>query len=234
MTQPYVYWTLEAPFATIVGLYSNVDGSLDGRGTNEQQRWFEGQVKAAPADKCLIVAVHHPPYSLDAPHGGSPAILAALERAASVSGRWPDAVFSGHVHNYQRFTRTLDGRDVPFLVAGAGGYANERKSMHQLQLDSHRQPIPPGQPFQTTLPDVVLNHYEETNSGFLRITVDGESLTGEYFLVPFDDAPPATPADTFRLNWKTHRLDGGAAPAAPTGHAPTGHGSSGHRRGGKK
>ncbi len=79
MTQPYVYWTLEAPFATIIGLYSNVDGSLDGRGTNEQQRWFEGQLRAAPADKCLIVAVHHPPYSLDADHGGSPAILAALD-----------------------------------------------------------------------------------------------------------------------------------------------------------
>jgi 3',5'-cyclic AMP phosphodiesterase CpdA len=239
MTQPYVYWTLEAPFVTIIGLYSNVDGSLDGRGTNEQQRWFEGQMKAAPANKCLLVAVHHPPYSLDAPHGGSPAILAALERAASVSGRWPDAVFSGHVHNYQRFTRTRDGRDIPFLVAGAGGYANDRKSMHKLQLDPRRQPIPPGRPFQTTLPDVVLNHYEETNSGFLRITVDGESLTGEYFLVPFDDAPPATPADSFRLNWQTHRLDGGAAPAAApgpasSGHGHPGHGSAGHRKGGKK
>src|SRR5271166_1506168 len=80
MTQPYVYWVLEAPFATVIGLYSNVDGSLDGRGTNEQQRWIEGQMRSAPADKCLIVAVHHPPYSLDSDHGGSPVILAALER----------------------------------------------------------------------------------------------------------------------------------------------------------
>ena len=37
MTQPYVYWTLDAPFAKIIGLYSNVDGSLDARGTSEQQ-----------------------------------------------------------------------------------------------------------------------------------------------------------------------------------------------------
>ena len=36
MTQPYVYWTLNTPFATIVGLYSNVDGTLDARGTSEQ------------------------------------------------------------------------------------------------------------------------------------------------------------------------------------------------------
>jgi hypothetical protein len=29
----------------------------------------------------------------------------------------------------------------------------------------------------------------------------------EYFLVPFDDAPPAAPVDGFRLNWRTHQLD---------------------------
>lgn len=34
MTQPYVYWTLDTPLATIIGLYSNVDGLLDGRGTS--------------------------------------------------------------------------------------------------------------------------------------------------------------------------------------------------------
>src|SRR5271165_1829895 len=207
MTQPYVYWTLEAPFATIIGLYSNVDGSLDGRGTNEQQRWFEGQMRSAPADKCLIVAVHHPPYSLDSDHGGSPAILAALERASRVSGRWPDAVFSGHAHNYQRFTREVNGHQIPFVVAGAGGYANNRKLMHQIQLDADGLPVPAGKPFQTTVEGVVLEFYEDTNPGFLRLTVDAETLTGEYFTVPFDDAPPAHPVDSFRLNWKTHRRD---------------------------
>jgi hypothetical protein len=64
MTQPYVYWTFETPFATIVGLYSNVDGMLDARGTSEQQRWFENQVNRAAKDKALLIAVHHPPYSL--------------------------------------------------------------------------------------------------------------------------------------------------------------------------
>jgi hypothetical protein len=219
MTQPYVYWTLEAPFATIIGLYSNVDGSLDGRGTNEQQRWFEGQMRSAPANKCLIVAVHHPPYSLDADHGGSPAILAALDRATSVSGRWPDAVFSGHVHNYQRFTREVNGRQIPFVVAGAGGYANNRKAMHQIQLDQNGQPIPPGRPFPTTVKGVALESYEEANPGYLRLTVDSESLTGEYFTVPFDDAPPVQPVDSFRLNWKTHRLGEGSGSAPPPGPA---------------
>jgi hypothetical protein len=222
MTQPYVYWTLEAPFVTIIGLYSNVDGSLDGRGTIEQQRWFEGQMAKAPTDKCLMVTVHHPPYSLDSDHGGSPAILDSVERAARVSGRWPDAVFSGHVHNYQRFTRTVNGRQIPFVVAGAGGYANDKKSMHQLQLDQHGNRIPTNQPFQTTHADVVLNHYEEDNSGFLRITIDGQSLTGEYFSIPFDGAPPASPVDTFRLNWRKHQLDGSRGPGGPPGHKKPG------------
>src|SRR5262249_60405046 len=69
MTQPYVYWSLDAPFVTIIGLYSNVDGSLDGRGGFEQQAWLQHQLQQAAPDKCLVVTVHHPPYSLDRPHG---------------------------------------------------------------------------------------------------------------------------------------------------------------------
>lgn len=97
MTQPYVYWTLDAPFATIIGLYSNVDGTLDGRGSNEQQLWLEQQLKEADQDKCLLIAVHHPPYSLDGTHGGCPDILVAIDSAVAKCGRYPDAVFSGHV-----------------------------------------------------------------------------------------------------------------------------------------
>jgi hypothetical protein len=218
MTQPYVYWTLEAPFATIIGLYSNVDGSLDGQGTNEQQRWFEGQMAAAPADKCLIVAVHHPPYSLDDDHGGSPAILAAIDRAAKASRRLPDAVFSGHVHNYQRFTREVDGRQIPFLVAGAGGYANTRELMHKLQLDQNG--APPKAPFRTTLEGVTLDFDDYENPGFLRVMVDAETLTADYFAVPFDDAPPAHPVDSFRLNWKTHRLSARSSSGAGSRGGP--------------
>ena len=205
MTQPYVYWTLEAPDVTIIGLYSNVDGSLDGRGTNEQQRWLENQMKSAPADKCLIIAVHHPPYSLDAPHGGSPAILAAIDRAVQNSQRYPDAVFSGHVHNYQRFTREVAGRQIPYVVAGNGGYADNLKSVHQLQLDPQGKPIPKGR-FKTTQEGVFLDYYDETNPGFLRITIDEKTLTGEYFIVPFVDAPPETAVDTFTVNLRNHTI----------------------------
>jgi hypothetical protein len=70
MTQPYVYWTLETPLATIIGLYSNVDGELDAAGTFEQQHWLAAQLQEALTDRALIIAVHHAPYSLDTTHGG--------------------------------------------------------------------------------------------------------------------------------------------------------------------
>jgi len=186
MTQPYVYWTLEAPLVTIIGLYSNVEGSLDARGRNEQQRFLEDQMKQAPGNKKLLITVHHPPFSLDSAHGGVPDILIALDRAISASGRIPDAVLSGHVHNYQRFSRNVEGREIPYVVAGAGGYADNQRSMHKLQkaLQGQKPPIP------TTLADVRLENYQEEEPGFLRVTVTDRDIKFEYFLVPFDGSAP--------------------------------------------
>jgi hypothetical protein len=207
MTQPYVYWTLDAaPYLRIIGLYSNVDGSLDGRGRNEQQAWFAQQMKDAPSNQALLVAVHHPPYSLDAPHGGSPDILAALESACAAAKRWPDAVLSGHVHNYQRFTREIGKRQIPFIVAGNGGYADSQRAVHQLQLDQNGNPIPQKKRFKTTRPGVFLEFYEEKNPGFLRLTVDAKTLQIEYYIVPWDDAPPAAPVDSVRIDLRKHTI----------------------------
>jgi hypothetical protein len=204
MTQPYVYWTLDAPFLTVIGLYSNVDGSLDGRGVSTQQSWLADQLKAAPQDKCLIVTVHHPVYSLDSVHGGSPDIVYALEKAAQTSGRTPDAVLSGHIHSYQRFTRTVPGREIPYLVAGAGGYANRPGLLHKLQTDASGKP--PEAPFTTTEPGVVLESANTSDAGFLRLTVDATTLHGEYFAVPFSGTPSQTPFDAFTLDWTKHKL----------------------------
>jgi len=193
MTQPYPYWTLEAPFVTIIGLYSNVEGSLDARGRSDQQFFLEDQLRAADPAKKLIVTVHHPPYSLDSAHGGCPDILNALDRAFSISGRLPDAVISGHVHNYQRFSRKIKDksgatRTIPYIVAGAGGYANEARSLHRIQKDlgltdkkKHKKP-----PIDTTIPGVRLESFNESEPGFLRVTVNKERILFEYFLVPFD------------------------------------------------
>ena len=151
-----------------------------------------------------MLAVHHPPYSLDGVHGGYPDIGDAIDRAARASGRTPDIVFSGHVHSYQRFTRTIQKREIPYIIVGAGGYAHNAKALHKVQRDANKKP--PKTPYKTTVQGVTLASYNETEPGFMRITVNKESLTGEYFLVPFEGDPPAKPADAFTLNWQTHQV----------------------------
>ncbi len=178
MTQPYVYWTLDAPFATIIGLYSNIDGSLDPVGVFQQQAWFQQQLKAADPKKCLILAMHHPCFSLDDFHGGYPDMLADLQDAAKAGGRWPDLVLNGHVHNFQRFTQTLpDGSQIPHLILGNGGYANAVSTMHKIQRDPAKNNAPIKAPFKTDMKGVQLDSYNEVDGGFGRITVDDTNLT---------------------------------------------------------
>ena len=209
MTQPYVYWTLETPLATIIGLYSNVDGLLDGRGAVEQAKWLQNQLDAAPDDRCLLIAVHHPPYSLDSAHGGYAEIGDAIDRAiqASRTNRYPDIVLSGHVHNYQRFTRTLGKRAIPYVVAGGGGYANKPSRMHRLQKDlaTGEQPTTGHATADAT---VVFEAFNEKDAGFLRITIDKHTLVGEYFIVPFDGSA-VSPGDRFTLDWHHHTVKTG-------------------------
>lgn len=205
MTQPYVYWTLQAPFVTIIGLYGNVDGTLDGRGAVTQQQWLTSQLQQADPSTCIIVAVHQPPYSLDGTHGGYPAIVDAIDTAASQAKVWPHAVFSGHVHDYQRFTRTetIEGkqRAIPYIVAGAGGYANTPRQMHKLQRNAAKDPVPCPSP--TSIPEVELRGYNEAAPGFLRVTVTSTALTAEYYTVPFTGPVPTTPFDAVTLNYQT-------------------------------
>jgi Calcineurin-like phosphoesterase len=186
MTQPYVYWTLDTPVLTIVGLYSNVEGSLDPRGRSDQQNWLTAELQAAPTDKKLLVTVHHPCYSLDKVHGGCPDILTALDSAIVASNRRPDAILSGHVHNYQRFSRAIDDTRMPYIVAGAGGYANTPQAMHRLQA------IDDARPYQTTHPDVRLESDNQEQPGYLLVTATDKELTFEYFIVPFDASAPSS------------------------------------------
>jgi len=201
MTQPYVYWTLEAPFTRIIGLYSNVDGSLDARGTNEQQRWLVSQLAAAPKGECVILAVHHPPYSLDTTHRGYPEIEVAIDSAIHTTGRVPTAVLSGHVHSYQRYERVIGSSKVPYVVAGAGGFANKPSLLHQIETTSKGKPLPRN--FQTTHPDLKLAHFVDKDPGYLRVSVDGKAhtLTIEYFVVPFSGGPSGKAVDSVVTPW---------------------------------
>jgi hypothetical protein len=188
MTQPYVYWTLDTPLATIIGLYSNVDGDLDAPGTFEQQAWLTKQLQEAPKDRALIIAVHHAPYSLDTSHGGYGDIGTALDKAFSASGRTPHLVLSGHVHNYQRFMRKLGKKTVPYVVAGAGGYADSERALHKVAKDPETHENLDA-PLQTALPDVTLAAYNDTEPGFLRIKITQKQIQAEYYTIDFNDNP---------------------------------------------
>ena len=177
--QPNFYWTMKTPLANIVALYSNVPrfGTI----TPQQRSWFIRELAASRAEhKALIVCLHHSAYSADTNHGSSLNIQLFLQSAFDEAGVLPDAVISGHVHNYQRFTKTYpDGRTVPFIVAGAGGYAD----LHRLA-----QPGDPAFPDSNPLlDDVRLENYCDHTHGFLKMTLEkkkgGITLSGEYFIL---------------------------------------------------
>ena len=137
MTQPGVYFTLDAPFVSIIGIYSNV---LDGPGVISSQKGHfqlaDDQLTFVTAElirlkqkrqsglPAVILAVHHPPLSADAKHGGSTGELQDIDTACKNAKFWPDVVLSGHAHLYQRFTRVHpNGNQAPYVVCGAGGFA---------------------------------------------------------------------------------------------------------------
>lgn len=203
MDLPWPYWVLNTPYATIIGLYSNVDGTLDKWNDKKQPQfnWFVEQLRKADKNKCVMLTLHHPPYSLDGEHGGYPDILDTIDQAVEkAGGRYPDIIFSGHVHNYQRFQRKVKGAEVPHIIAGAGGYAS-LKTMHKLQVDPKTKKkiqASPAKPFRTTLPDVQLMQYNEDLPGFMRITVNNKTIKGEYFVNTTTGGQQSTkPYDSF-------------------------------------
>jgi hypothetical protein len=112
------------------------------------------------------------------------------------------------VHNYQRYTRSLpNGDKCPYLVAGAGGYANTYKAMHKLADDPNSPDKHIPKHFQTSLADVILEDYNTSEPGFLRIAIDRSTIKAEYFINSFEgDNIPADPYDSVTLNWKTHQF----------------------------
>lgn len=161
---PNVYWTLVTPLATFVGMYSNVPegGSVD----STQQQWLTNEFATAPTDRAFILALHHPIYSFDVHHSGSAKMADVLENAIRDTGRVPNLVLSGHVHDYQRIEQTIskDG-PTPFIVIGNGGYHNLH-GVHSLANDK--------------APDTgaVLKYYNDKRWGFMTMTIDKKKISG--------------------------------------------------------
>jgi len=187
MIQPNVYWTLQTPLANIIGLYTNVPEH--GVIKDDQKQWFLEELKNAQKerkDKAIIVSLHHPVYSVDKHHGSSGKMKDFLDKAFKKTKVYPDLILSGHVHNYQRFTRHYGhGQQLPFIVAGAGGYHN----LHY--VDSAEDPI--YVPKDGIFDKVTMENFCDNRHGFLRITLEKTGskrwLTGEYFTVPRPQEP---------------------------------------------
>jgi hypothetical protein len=181
LSLPNPYWTLETPFATFIGLYTNVPegGSID----SVQQQWVTNEFATAPDDRALIVALHHPVYSFDVYHSGSARMADVIENSIRDTGRVPNLVLSGHVHNYQRIEQTIhpDG-PTPFLVVGNGGYHN----LHKIHSNN-------GDVDQNT--GAKLIYGVQDRWGHLKLTVTKESISGRTIEVARDSTVNA--GDTF-------------------------------------
>jgi hypothetical protein len=177
MTQPGVYFTLDAPFISIIGLYSNV---LEGPGvissqsghfpiSDEQVTFLQNELsrlkpQRAQGQRAVIVALHHPPLSADARHAGSVGVQTDLDKACNAAGLWPDAVLSGHAHLYQRFTRVVGGKQTPYIVSGSGGFAATKP-----------QQAVPKAPF--TSGDHTLEIDPIVEFGYLTVSCDAKTLS---------------------------------------------------------
>jgi acid phosphatase type 7 len=175
MVQPNCYWALLTPLARIIGLNSNVPGRLD-RNTTRQFDWLVDQLKRSAADRCVIVAVHHPPYSRDTAHGGYQSIDDSLDAAFKAADRIPHLVLTGHVHNYQRFERDMKPefnatRTLTYAVAGGSGFAGYG-SLHHVA------------PTMAVPSDVTAKAFVDDLPGFLHLEVTATEITGRYFAVP--------------------------------------------------
>ncbi|HEY3462661.1 MAG TPA: metallophosphoesterase [Gaiellaceae bacterium] len=207
MDQPGVYFTLDAPFVSIVGLYTNVlesPGVISSQGGrypvlagDEQLHFLRAELaRLAPArkagERAVIVVCHHPPASVDAGHGGGSGLADDIDSASRAAGFWPDAVLSGHAHLYQRFTRRVDEREIPYIVAGSGGFAAT-------------QPIGGLPETPVTVGEYTLDNQPVVDFGYLGVTVD---MTGRdhHLAITFNDRTNTRIHDTTHLNLKTGKI----------------------------
>jgi predicted phosphodiesterase len=207
MTQPGVYFTLDAPYVSIIGLYSNVlegPGVISSQGgklptvTDAQLGFLKSELQRLKplrqaGQHAVIVTLHHPPLSVDANHGGSTGSQQDLDAAFQAAGLWPDMVLSGHAHLYQRFTQRVNNnrQQIPYLVSGSGGF-----SASPPQQNVGPAPITVGS--DTMEIDPIIKF------GYLLITCDGSTLTATFNSPASNGTVSAL--DTVSVNLKTGLL----------------------------
>jgi len=217
MDQPGVYFTLNAPYVKFIGLYSNTgEGATQGViagtavGGNAQLQFLQKQLQAAAAERkagqwrALVIATHHPPFTGSPSHVPSPDMLKQIDQACTAAGIQPDLYLSGHAHLYERYTRTLGGKQIPYVVAGMGGYYN----LPGLKPGKHPPAPQPATGTDASGNPLRLEIYNDTSFGFLRVTVSPKFITGEFITVDTSSGKTGT-GDSFTLDLQAEKVSAG-------------------------
>ena len=200
--QPGVFFTFDAPFVRVLVFYSN---TLEDPGVianneigNSQLDFLRAalqRVKDEGFAGALLFAHHHPPYAIGSQHSSSTEMRQQMDAICAEIGVWPHAVLAGHAHNYQRFTRHHGDTEIPYIICGNGGH-NVQK------LHPKGGPLRTPQIIHTATGDadqVTLENYDDTDYGYLRITVDPHQLRIEYH--PASDTDQSkTPDDSVTID----------------------------------
>jgi len=212
--QPGVYFTFEAPFIRILALYSN---SLEDPGvisthngefpelTDVQLTYLRtalNRVKSDAFNGALIIAHHHPAYTIagERGHGSSTEMRTEIDAICDDVGVWPHAILSAHAHNYQRYTRARGEMQIPYIIAGGGGHSRPQK-LTRANEPALRTPVA----IATDQDKVSLENYDDTDTGYLRVVVTGSQLRIEYH--PSSDADVAkTPDDQVTIDLSTRKI----------------------------
>ena len=217
MTQPGVYFSLNAPFLKDhrpLFQYAGRDrrrGVIADHGVigQAQKQFLIAQLVQARTDAAggfqgaVVLAVQHPPFTMSKDHNPSPDMLADIDDACNQTGFMPDMIVSGHTHLYERYTRYFNGRQVQFVVAGCGGYP----CMTGLKKQFGPPLRPPVNSQDEKGNRVVLENYFDQNFGFLRLSVSKDVLSCEFVGVS-DPASPGKALDRFTLDLHQHGLTG--------------------------
>ena len=209
MIQPGVYYTFETPFLRLLGVYSNTledPGVISTEGgtrptlNDDQLTYLQTALARCKSEKftgAVLLAVHHPPFTGGVNHGGSPRMLQDMDAAATAAGFWPHVVLSGHSHNYQRYTRTVAGLTIPYIVAGMGGHGITKMRTTSTG-NAIRTPM-------TVDSELTLVSYDDTHYGYMRVVVNATTLRMEFHPAE-DGGTTKTPDDTFSLDLKKRTI----------------------------
>ena len=226
MDQPGVYFTLNCPFVKFIGLYSNTsEGATEGVIANSkigeaQLTFLQQQLQQAVTERAngqwraLVIATHHPPFTGSRSHVPSPAMLKQIDNACMTAGIQPDLYLSGHAHLYERYTRTVKNKQIPFIVAGMGGYYN----LPGLKPGSPAAPEPTPQSGKDASGNpLTLECFNNNTFGFLRISISEKKIITGTFVTVDPQSGTTGVGDSFTADLNANTVSGKCGSAGSTG-----------------